>query len=102
MNKRTRLLPAVENTKQFQKDWDSCRRAGRYDMNKVAVAMTLVYSGNPIPADYLDHPLKGKDYQKGERELHVGGDHLLIYRFNAERTLLTWIRFGTHSELFGR
>lgn len=37
----------------------------------------------------------------GARELHIGGDFLLIYRLDEAQNLVTFIDIGTHSELFG-
>ena len=45
----------------------------------------------------LDHPLKGGHL--GERELHLRGDWLLMYRKDRERLILDMLRTGTHDEL---
>ena len=52
-----------------------------------------------MPAEYEDHPLKGRDFQR-YREYHVGGDFLCMYELDEEINLVTFIRCGTHSELF--
>tara|TARA_R110001583_G_scaffold7158_7_gene35703 strand:+ start:6222 stop:6356 length:135 start_codon:yes stop_codon:yes gene_type:complete len=44
--------------------------------------------------------LVGSEWQ-GARELHVGGDFLLVYRIDESQNLVTFVDIGTHSELFG-
>jgi len=68
-------------------------------MRRLKEAMLLLVANDgPLPAEYLDHELTGdwRDF----RECHVGGDFLLIYRL--EGVGVTFVRTGTHSELFGK
>lgn len=51
----------------------------------------------PLPRKHQDHALKGE--YVGTRECHVKPDLLLIY-FKMDKTLLTLVRLGSHSELF--
>ncbi|WP_336298636.1 type II toxin-antitoxin system mRNA interferase toxin, RelE/StbE family [Providencia sp. PROV202] len=37
----------------------------------------------------------------GARELHIGGDFLLVYRLSDDGRLVAFIDIGSHSELFG-
>ncbi|WP_336432423.1 type II toxin-antitoxin system mRNA interferase toxin, RelE/StbE family [Providencia rettgeri] len=53
-----------------------------------------------IPKEYLDHELEGHEWQ-GARELHIGGDFLLVYRLSDKGNLITFVDIGSHSELFG-
>ena len=69
-------------------------------MNKAVEVMKLLFSREKLPAYYKDHELLG-DYWKGQRELHIGGDFLLVYEIDALSDHLTFIALGTHSELFG-
>lgn len=62
--------------------------------------MKLLFLRKTIPAEYLDHELEGSEW-KGARELHVGGDFLLVYRITESDELLTFVDVGSHSELFG-
>ena len=50
----------------------------------------------PLPPEARDHALQGEwnDF----RELHLGGDTLLIYQTDAQHVYLT--RLGTHTQLF--
>jgi mRNA interferase YafQ len=49
----------------------------------------------------VDHALSGNQW-KNCRELHVGGDFLLIYRIESlsKFDMVVFVRTGTHSELF--
>ncbi|WP_141192753.1 type II toxin-antitoxin system YafQ family toxin, partial [Acinetobacter johnsonii] len=49
----------------------------------------------------VDHALSGNQW-KNCRELHVGGDFLLIYRIEpiSKFEMVVFVRTGTHSELF--
>jgi len=49
-----------------------------------------------LPAESKDHALQGK--WQDFRELHLGGDTLLIYTADDEKVCLT--RLGSHAQLF--
>lgn len=77
-SKRANLPRASDYTKDFLKDWQRLSHSGRYDMNRLKEAMTLLIANDgPLPPEWLDHPLTS-DWV-GHRECHVGGDFLLIY-----------------------
>ena len=91
---------SFERTKQFKSDWTDAQRSGKQDMNRVKEAMLLlIENSGPLPAEWLDHELTGNKW-KGCRELHVKGDLLLVYM--ADREMVTFVRLGTHNQLFGR
>lgn len=95
--KRAKLPRAADFTKAFEKDWERLSRSGRYDLPRLKQAMLLLIANDaPLPAEWLDHPLKGKwsDY----RECHIGGDFLLIYQVEGNQVI--FVRAGTHAELF--
>jgi len=98
--KRARLPRCVAYTRTFEKSWTRYNNAGRHNMNAVRTVMGLLYMGDPLPAEYLDHELKGAEWNKA-RELHVEGDFLLVYKVCESQNLLTYVHLGTHSELFG-
>lgn len=58
----------------------------------------LVANEGPLPAEWMDHPLKAE--WDGYRECHAGGDLLLIYQLR-DGDEIRFARAGTHSELFG-
>ena len=96
---RKRAAPprVSDYTKAFLKDWERLSRSGRYDMTRLKEAMLLLIGndGSPGP-EWRDHALKG-DWVD-HRELHIGGDFLLIYRLDGNAII--FVRTGTHSELF--
>ncbi|WP_341988142.1 type II toxin-antitoxin system YafQ family toxin [Azorhizobium sp. AG788] len=95
--KRARLPRACDFTQAFAKDWERLSRSGRYDMVRLKEAMMLLIANDaPLPAEWLDHPLKGA--WADHRECHVGGDFLLIYQ--AEDDQIIFVRAGTHADLF--
>jgi mRNA interferase YafQ len=67
-------------------------------MNAAREVMALLFLGNPLPPEYLDHELKGSEWE-GARECHIGGDFLLVYEDTDD--LITFVDLGSHSELFG-
>lgn len=88
-------------TKQFGKDWKRLAHSGRYPMRELQKVMQLLIDNiTPLPAEYKDHPLKGKWLDC--RDCHVRGDWVLIYRINASPTSeeVVFVRTGTHAELF--
>lgn len=100
-SKRAQLPRASDYTKDFLKDWKRLSHSGRYDMNRLKEAMTLLIANDgPLPSEWLDHPLTG-DWTN-YRECHIGGDFLLIYRLDdsGKSGLVVFVRTGTHAELF--
>ena len=88
-------------TKKFGKDWERLTHSGRYDMRRLKEAMMLLIAADAaLPPEYLDHALEGE--WQDFRECHVGGDFLLIYQLAERGSAVTFVRAGTHSELFGR
>ena len=66
------------------------------DLEKLKRLIELLLAGNPLPAQYKDHPLKLN--WPGYRDAHVEPDWVLIYFATAEKVHLE--RSGTHEELF--
>ncbi|QDQ26579.1 type II toxin-antitoxin system YafQ family toxin [Chitinimonas arctica] len=100
-SKRTNLPRVSDYTKDFLKDWQRLSHSGRYDMNRLKEAMTLlIVNDGPLPPEWLDHPLKG-DWA-GHRECHIGGDFLLVYTLDdsGRSSMVVFVRSGTHAELF--
>jgi mRNA interferase YafQ len=96
--KRANPPRSSDSTKQFRKDWERLTHSGRYDMNRLKVAMVLLIANDgPLPPEYFDHDLTGG--WKGFRECHIGGDFPLIYDLREDGSLI-FVRAGTHAELF--
>lgn len=98
--KRSKQPRRVDYTRTFSKSWTRYNNAGRRDMHEATSVMSLIFSNSILPAEYRDHELNGAAWA-GARELHIGGDFLLIYRLDEAQNLVTFIDIGTHSELFG-
>jgi mRNA interferase YafQ len=95
--KRAAPPRAYDYTRAFFKDWNRLSHSGRYDLKRLKEAMLLLIANDaPLGPEWLDHPLKG-DWGD-QRECHIGGDFLLIYRLDEDTVV--FVRAGTHSDLF--
>ena len=100
-DKRALLPRSSDYTKEFLADWQRLSRSGRYNMAKLKeVMLLLIANDGPLEAEWKDHSLTGN--WSNFRELHVGGDFLLIYRIEplSKFEMVVFVRTGTHSELF--
>jgi len=94
--KRAPLPKRTDRTAEFKKSWDRYNRAGRHDMREVREVMTLLWLGESLPKEYLDHELTGE--WAGYRECHIRGDFLLIYEVTKDDVI--FVELGSHAELF--
>jgi mRNA interferase YafQ len=94
--KRATLPKRTDRTPEFKKSWERYNRAGRHDMHELREVMTLLWLGEPLPKEYLDHELTG-DWAD-HRECHIRGDFLLIYQVTKEDVI--FVDLGSHAELF--
>lgn len=99
-NKRAKQPRLVAYTSTFKKSWERYNRAGHRDMNEAINIMEILFTQKMIPPEYLDHELEGNEWA-GARELHIGGDFLLVYRISDNENLITFVDIGSHSELLG-
>ena len=100
-SKRASLPRASDYTREFLKDWQRLSHSGRYNMNTLKAAMTLLIPNDgALAPEWLDHSLAGE--WAGHRECHIGGDFLLIYTLvdTGKSGAVVFVRGGTHSELF--
>ena len=101
-SKRAPFPRQADYSKAFGKDWERLSRSGRYDMGRLKAAMMLLIANDaPLGPEWKDHPLKGG--WTGQRECHVGGDFLLIYKLDeavGQSGGIVFVRAGTHSDLF--
>ncbi len=65
-------------------------------ITKLFLFVSKLLNNEPLPAESKDHSLQGEwsDF----RELHLGGDTLLIYQTDEFTVYLT--RLGSHTQLF--
>jgi mRNA interferase YafQ len=80
---------------QFKRDVKQSQKRGK-DMEKLKALMELLISATPLPAVYLDHPLKG-DWVSF-RDAHIEPDWLLIYKIAGD--VVRFERTGRHTDLF--
>ena len=70
------------------------------DMELLDNLITMLATGEILPAKYKDHALKGK--WAGRRECHVQPNwRLLVYQKTETTLVLDLLRTGTHSDIFG-
>lgn len=88
----------IERTKAFKRDYQKVIATPKHrDLdNLLAAVLTLLASDTPLPAKYVDHPLRGE--WKDFRDCHVKPDLVLIYR-KTNPEVLQLVRLGSHSEL---
>lgn len=84
-----------EYSGQFKRDVKLAQKRGK-DMEKLKTLLSLLIEGVPLPAAYLDHPLKGG--WRGFRDAHIEPDWLLIYNVTGET--VRFERTGRHTDLF--
>jgi mRNA interferase YafQ len=68
------------------------------DLSLLRELLNLLENGEPLPAKYRDHQLKGKLSEL--RECHVQDDWLLIYCVFEDTLVLSLHSTGFHADLF--
>jgi mRNA interferase YafQ len=81
----------------FKKDYKLVKKRG-YDIVKLQNIIKMLVSDEKLPEMYKDHQLTGN--YSTYRECHIEPDWLLIYSIYIEENIITFIRTGTHSDLF--
>jgi mRNA interferase YafQ len=84
-------------TGQFKRDVKLAKKRGK-DMSKLRTVIELLLTGESLPRELSDHPLRGE--WKPSRDLHIESDWVLIYRVDGDA--VRFERTGTHSDLFGK
>jgi len=87
----------MKRASQFAKDYVKAYKAGK-DLDKIDKIMFRLANQEPLEPKHKDHILTGN--YKGHRECHITPDWLLIYKIDNENNIITFVRTGTHSELF--
>lgn len=87
------LRPAYKNS--FKKDLKRIKKRGENTQKLHDILKDLIQQ-KPLARKHVDHPLKGE--YKDCRECHIEPDWLLVYLI--EGTRITFIRTGTHADLF--
>lgn len=87
------LIPI--RTSQFKRDVKLAEKR-RKKMALLKEIMIKLTSEEPLALKHKDHKLTSN--YKDHRECHIEPDWLLIYQVNAKE--ITFVRTGTHSDLF--
>ena len=86
-------------TTQFKKDYKlAIKRHMNIDL--LDDIIRALSRGEKLPEKNKDHELTGNWI--GYRECHIQPDWLLIYRIEEDILVLTLVRAGSHSDLFGK
>lgn len=88
----------ISKTTQFKKDFKLIVKRN-YDIQKLEEVLNLLIKGEILPAKYKEHPLKNRN--PVEIDCHIEPDWLLIFRRDFDNELITLVRTGTHSDIFG-
>ena len=86
-------------TGQFKKDIKKLESSGYKDMEKIKTVVRKLIAGETLERKYKDHPLTND--LKGHRDCHIEPDWILIYKIDEDVQEITFVRTGSHSELFG-
>ncbi len=90
-------MRTFSRTSQFKKDVKRAKKRGQ-DLAKLKTILDLLIEGDPLPAAYKDHPLRGEF--EGSRDCHIAPDWILIYTLRERGEHVCFERTGTHSDLF--
>ncbi len=90
-------MRTISRTSQFKKDVKLAEKRGK-DLSKLRSVLDVLIAGQPLPAEYKDHPLRGNF--AGSRDCHLEPDWLLIYTLTENDSHVRLERTGTHSDLF--
>ncbi len=86
-------------TNQFKKDYKLAMKR-HLDIELLDNVIRKLANDKPLSAQNKDHALTGN--WLGYRECHIQPDWLLVYRLEKDLLILTLVRTGTHSDLFGK
>lgn len=88
----------IERSKTFKRDYQRVTATPKHrDLeNLLAAVLTLLATDIPLPACYVDHPLRGE--WQDFRDCHIKPDVVMIYRKRGD-DVLQLVRLGSHSEL---
>ena len=84
-------------TNKFQKDLEKCKKR-QLDIEGIKTVMGKLISGEQLEPKYNNHPLSG-DYVNCW-DCHIHPDWLLIYMLDNKANTITFLRTGTHADLF--
>jgi mRNA interferase YafQ len=87
-----------KTTKQFEGDYRLMLKRGK-DIGKLKTAMHQLLNQQSLESRYHDHALTGN--LRAHRDCHIEPDWILIYRIDRAIQEITFVRTGSHADLFG-
>lgn len=90
-------MKELKPTSQYKKDYKKFRNNPK-KLEKLFKILDLLRQEKLIPEENRPHPLTGN--YAGHMECHIEGDFLLIW-FDPNSDVISLVRLGSHSELFG-
>jgi mRNA interferase YafQ len=87
-----------KTTKQFEGDYKLMVKRGK-DIEKLKTVMRQLVNQQSLESRYHDHALTGN--LRSHRDCHIEPDWILIYRTDRAMQEITFVRTGSHADLFG-
>ena len=87
-----------KTTKQFEGDYRLMVKRGK-DIQKLKTIMRQLVNQQTLESKYHDHALRGN--LRGHRDCHLEPDWILMYRIDKDLEEITFVRTGSHADLFG-
>ena len=87
-----------KTTKQFDGDYRLMVKRGK-DIQKLKTIMRQLLNQQTLESKYHDHALRGN--LRGHRDCHIEPDWILMYRIDRDLEEITFVRTGSHADLFG-
>jgi len=87
-----------KTTKQFEGDYRLMLKRDK-GIEKLKTVIRQLVNQQPLESRYLDHALTGN--LRGHRDCHIEPDWILIYRIDKDLREITFVRTGSHADLFG-
>ena len=88
----------VKLTSRFKKDYKLAEKR-RLNIDLLDDVITQLAMGKLLDPALRDHELS--DNWKGHRECHLSPDWLLVYFVDDDVLVLSMVRTGSHSDIFG-
>ena len=88
----------IQFTSKMKRDVKRMKKRGK-DISRLTSVLSILASGNSLPAKNRDHQLAGN--MSDFRECHIESDWLLVYRIEENVLILTATETGSHADLFG-
>lgn len=85
----------------FKKDIERDKKSGKFSTDDFTVLkeiMSALLNDEELHEKHKNHPLKGE--WDGAYECHIKNDWLLVYQLSSEMSSITFIRLGSHAQIF--